>query len=324
MATKKVLGRGLGNIIRGGIKRPEASPDTKSTPAKQAPSSAEPKKTAPSSQQPKESKISAHGLFTEIAISKIQTSPFQARSVFSEDEISGLAESIAEAGLLQPILVRQTKDGYELLAGERRLRACKKLGMAKIVACVQTASDVAAAAKGLIENIQRANLNPIEEAKGFANLMANFNLTQDAVAQRIGKPRSSIANSCRLLALPQEIQGYISTGMISMGHAKVILSMSDKAQQLLIARRIVKDGLNVRSSEEAVKRAKTQSDRSTPGTSASANAQDAVVKDVMRRISKRLNASVELKHTPKKGKIIIEYFGNEDLQRILEIMGIKD
>lgn len=315
MATKKVLGRGLGNIIKGGIKRS----DPPSAPAQKT---AKPAISAPA--PVKEIKIASHGLFSEIAIDKIKTSPSQARLNFPEDEISQLAESIAEAGLLQPVLVRQIKDGYELLAGERRLRACKKLGMSKIVACVQSASDIAAAAKGLIENIQRANLNPIEEAKGYAYLMENFKLTQDAVATRIGKPRSSVANSCRLLALPQEIQGYISTGMLSMGHAKVILSMSDKSQQLLIARKIVKDGLNVRSSEEAVKRAKTRDDRSTPGTSASFAAQDAVVKDLTRRISKRLNAAVELKHTPKKGKIVIEYFGNEDLQRILEIMGIKD
>ena len=250
-------------------------------------------------------------------------SPYQARREFAEDEISNLADSIASEGLLQPILVRQSKDGYyELLAGERRLRACRKLGMKKIVACVQTASDSSAAAKGLIENIQRANLNPVEEARGIAYLMDNFKLTQESVSQRLGKPRSSIANSLRLLKLPEEVQGYISSGLISLGHAKVIMGIDEGAQQVIIARRIIESGLNVRGTEDALRRLKSSGDKRA-GAAAAASAKDAVIRDIQNKISTRLNASVELRHTPKRGKIIIDYLGNDDLQRILDVIGVK-
>ena len=309
---RKSLGRGLGSIISAGAKK-AADSGAKKIGAQPVPSPA-----------PLKVQISAHGLFSEIPIDKVAPSPYQARKEFSEEEIRNLADSISSEGLLQPILVRQISGGhYELLAGERRLRACRLLGMKKIVACVQSASDSSAAAKGLIENIQRADLNPMEEAKGIAYLIANFRLTQDAVSQRLGKPRSSIANSLRLLKLPESVQGYISSGMISPGHAKVILGLEDRAQQEILARRIIENGLNVRGAEEAVRRLKEGAARADSSTPAAKAAQSAVVRDVQNKIALRLNASVELRHSAKKGKIIIEYLGNDDLQRILEIMGVK-
>ncbi len=307
---RKSLGRGLGSIISAGAKR-AADSGTRKIAA--GPSAAS-----------KDVKIASHGLFSEIAIDKIAPSPYQARAEFDEDSIAQLAESIASEGLLQPILVRKLNDGtFELLAGERRLRACRKIGMKKIVACVQGASDASSAAKGLIENLQRSNLNPIEEARGILNLMENFHLTQDAASQRLGKPRSSIANSLRLLKLPEEVRGYISRGLISLGHAKVILGMDDPVQQTIIARRIIESDLNVRSTEDAVKRLKTSSDRITVGTPAATAAQNAVIRDIQNKISSRLNAEVEIRHGQKRGKIVISYLGNDDLQRILDVMGVK-
>ncbi len=309
---RKSLGRGLGSIISAGAKK-AADSGAKKIGAQPVPS--------PS---PLKVQISAHGLFSEIPIDKVAPSPYQARKEFSEEEIRNLADSISSEGLLQPILVRQIPGGtYELLAGERRLRACRLLGMKKIVACVQNASDSSAAAKGLIENIQRADLNPMEEARGIAYLIATFRLTQDAVSQRLGKPRSSIANSLRLLRLPESVQGYISSGMISPGHAKVILSVEDKTQQEILARRIIENGLNVRGAEDAVRRLKDGEARADSSTPAAKVAQSAVVRDIQNKISTRLNASVEVRHGAKKGKIIIEYLGNDDLQRILEIIGVK-
>lgn len=305
---RKSLGRGLGSIISAGAKK-AADSGAKKIGAQPAPLKVQ---------------ISAHGLFSEIPIDKVAPSPYQARKEFSEEEIRNLADSISSEGLLQPILVRQIPGGtYELLAGERRLRACRLLGMKKIVACVQNASDSSAAAKGLIENIQRADLNPMEEARGIAYLIATFRLTQDAVSQRLGKPRSSIANSLRLLRLPESVQGYISSGMISPGHAKVILSVEDKTQQEILARRIIENGLNVRGAEDAVRRLKDGEARADSSTPAAKVAQSAVVRDIQNKISTRLNASVEVRHGAKKGKIIIEYLGNDDLQRILEIIGVK-
>ena len=312
---RKSLGRGLGSIISAGAKKTADSGIRKigaaSTPA------------VPAAPAPLKVQISAHGLFTEIPTDKIATSPYQARREFSEDEIKNLAESISSEGLLQPILVRQIPDGYELLAGERRLRACKLLGMRKIVACVQNVSDASAAAKGLIENIQRANLNPIETARGIAYLVANFHLTQEAVSQRLGKQRSTIANLLRLLNLPESVQGYIASGMLSLGTAKVIMGLDDKAQQEILARKIIENGLNVRGAEDAVRRMKGESSRSDSASAAKGASQSTVVRDVENKIALRLNAKVELKHSSRKGKIVIEYLGNDDLHRILEIMGVK-
>lgn len=311
---RKSLGRGLGSIISSGVKKAAGK-------AQDKPKSIEIR--LPADQQAAE--ISAlHGLFSEIAIEKISLSPYQARKDFAPESISELAESISSEGLMQPVLVRQLKDSsYELIAGERRLRACKQLGLKKIIACVQKASDVSAAVKGLIENLQRTDLNPMEEARGIANLIANFHLTQESAAQRIGKPRSSVANSLRLLTLPSEIQGYIAKGMLSQGHAKVIVNIDDKAQQTLLARKIIEGGWNVRNVEEAVKRLKNEKLRNTQGSKPAMAAQSAVVKDLEGKISQRLNAQVSLRHSPKRGKIVIEYLGNEDLQRILELLGIN-
>ncbi len=312
MAQKKALGRGLGSIISSGVKRVAEAPAKSSTA-----SSSSAQKSAPTT------KIHSYGLFSEISIDKIVPSPYQARREFAEEEIKNLADSIASEGLIQPLLVRQTKEGYELIAGERRYRACRRLGLKKVVACVQTASDASAAAKGLIENLQRADLNPIEEARGISNIMENFHLTQDAAAQRLGKPRSSIANSLRLLKLPEEVQGYISKGLLSMGHAKILTGIEDAAHALVLARQIIERGLNVRNTEDAARRLKNNTARKTVGSALSAAAQNAVIRDIQNKISSKLNASVSLQHGGKRGKIVIEYLDNDDLSRILEVMGVK-
>ena len=312
-SAHKSLGRGLGSIISGGVKKPDAPKQKAQVPTKEQ----KPQQASPAEFQ------TQNGLFSEILVDKISFSPYQARKEFSDEQISQLADSIASEGLMQPIVVRKLSDGFELIAGERRLRACKKLGLKRIAAFVQNASDASSAVKGLIENLQRADLNPMEEAQGIASLIANFKLTQEAAAQRLGKPRSSIANSLRLLSLPKEIQGFISKGLISQGHAKVLMSIDDAAHQLILARKIIEAGLNVRNTEDAVRRMKNERDRLTPGTPRGSAAQDAVVRDIQNKIAGKLNAKVELRHTPKHGKIIIDYFGNEDLQRILEVLGVE-
>jgi len=299
---RKSLGRGLSSIIASGGKSIKATP-------------------VEASEKEKEKNFS-HGLFSEILIDKITLSPYQSRKEFDKNAIDELATSIASEGLINPILVRKLQDGYELIAGERRLRACKQLNLKRIVACVITVSDISAASKCLIENLHRSDLNPIEEALGVANLVANFKLTQDAASQRLGKPRSSIANSLRLLTLPKEIQNYISTGMLSQGHAKVLLGLENTEQRSLLARKIIELGLNVRNAEEAVKKIKIEKDRSSTKTATGIATHNAVIRDLENKIREKLNAKVELKHTPKHGKIVIEYLGNDDLQRILEIIGI--
>lgn len=310
---RKSLGRGLSSIIAGGGKavvKPQVKAQASATQKQAA--------NAPASQ------FAAQNLYSEILIDKIVPSPFQARREFLPEEVNELAESIASEGLMQPIVVRKLADGnFELIAGERRWRACKQLGLKRIMANVQTASDASSAVKGLIENLQRSDLNPMEEALGFANLMANFKLTQDMLSRRIGKSRSAVANSLRLLTLPKEVQNLVSAGRLSVGNAKVLLGLEDKAQQAALARRIVETDMNVRATEIAVAKIKSAKTSSPDAKVGSSTRQSAVLHDLENKIREKLNANVEIKHSSKKGKIIIDYVGNDDLARILDIIGIK-
>jgi len=226
-ASKSRLGRGLGGIIAGG--------GAKKTPAKKTVKKAAP---APAKKEPEV--LKAAGPFREIPVSAIVPNPYQPRREIDPAHIQELANSIASEGLLQPIVVRPTKKNeFELIAGERRWRAHQKLGLKAIMARVMEATDSSSAVISLIENLQREGLNPIEEALGYASLMKDFDLTQEAVSDRIGRPRASIANTLRLLALDREIQGYLAKGMLSTGHAKVLLGVEDASQRLILARRAI-------------------------------------------------------------------------------------
>ncbi|WP_309383439.1 ParB/RepB/Spo0J family partition protein [Cerasicoccus frondis] len=311
-APKSRLGRGLGGIIAGGGAKKSA---VKKTAAKvDAPQSEPAAKPTPAPPA---------GPYREIAVAAIVPNPYQPRREIDPAHVDELANSIRSEGLLQPIVVRTTKEKekFELIAGERRWRAHQKLGLKSIAARVMDASDASSAVISLIENLQREGLNPIEEALGYASLMKDFDLTQEAVSERIGRPRASIANTLRLLALDREIQGYLAKGMLSTGHAKVLLGVEDQAQRLVLARRAIESGMSVREIEKQVKRIKSESNlRKDPASQDAAS--ETVVRDLEKQISSRLNTKVFLKHTPKKGKLIIEYYGNEDLQRILERTGL--
>lgn len=310
MSQKKALGRGLGSIISSGIAKPQQTGGKKAQPA------AAKAQVSAGTQTP-------NGVFGEVPIESVVPSKFQARREFSESEIQNLADSIASEGLIQPLIVRKTDEGFELIAGERRLRACRKLGLKKVAVFVQSASDVSSAAKGLIENLQRADLNPIDEALGLANLMRNFHLTQDAVAQRLGKPRSSIANSLRLLALPDEVKGFVSSGLISAGHAKILTGIEDPAKVLMLARSIIEKGLSVRATEDAVRKLGDSKPRAGNVARSLSSAKSAVMRDIQNKVASKLNASVSLTQNGKRGKIVIEYLDNDDLSRILEILGVR-
>jgi ParB family chromosome partitioning protein len=295
---RKSLGRGLGNLIA---------------------DSATPPAHAPASSLP----------YQEILVSKITPARWQARREFDEISISGLAESIQSEGLLQPIIVRKTNTGFELIAGERRWRAFQKLALKSIPARIVEASDAATAVMTLVENLQREDLNPLDEALGLASLMRDFNLTQDAVAERVGKPRGTIANSIRLLSLDRETQGYLASGLLSVGHAKVLLSMDSADTRALVARRVIESGASVRATEALVK--KFSATKFAPEPSRSAATPDArnttreteAIADIEKRLTSRLNTKVNVKHNARHGKIIIEYHGNDDLMRVLEKLGVN-
>jgi ParB family chromosome partitioning protein len=291
-AKKARLGRGLDELIAGGI--PGAA-DSK------------PKESDP---------LPSPELFREIDITLVESSPHQPRREMDEALIGELAESIRQEGLLQPVVVRAVAGKFQLVAGERRWRACKKLGMAKILARVIHVGESSAAAIALIENLQRENLNPVEEALGYASLMHDFDLTQEAVSERVGKPRSSVANSLRLLALGKEVQGLLAKGLLSVGHAKVLLGLEDDAQRALLARKVVEKGLSVRDTERLVLSLKRT--RAQDPAKQKAVAEDAAIRDICKRLQSSLGTTVEVKHAPKHGRIVIDYYGSEDLERILD------
>jgi len=304
--AKNRLGRGLGNLISGGGTTPAPAAD-KSTPA------APPLKAAPPT-----------GLagFIEVAVSAVEPGgKHQPRRNFDDAQLKELADSIRSEGLLQPIVVRRHGDKFQLIAGERRWRACQLVGLKIIPARVVEASDQSSAVMAMIENLQRADLNPIEEALGYASLLRDFSLTQEAIAERVGKARTTVANALRLLALEREVQGYLAKGLLSTGHAKVLLGIADEGQRVVLARRSLEDGWSVRELERQSRKMKAETTVRRTGP-ASSEAEQNIVRDVEKRIAAKLNTRVSLKHTPKHGRIVIEYFGNEDLQRILERIGV--
>jgi len=264
--------------------------------------------------------------YREIAVELIEPSPYQARRDIPAEQLNELAESIRSEGLLQPVVVRQTGDRFQLIAGERRWRAFQQLKIRAIPARVVEASNASAAALGLIENLQREDLGPIEEAQGYASLIRDFDLTQETAAERVGKGRATVANALRLLSLDEEIQGYVGKSLLSPGHAKALLGLEDASQRLLLGRRIIAEGLSVRAAEKLAQNGKLAGGgksrgsrrRPMPATDAT------VVAGIERKLTSHLGARVTLFHSPKKGRIVIQYSGNEDLQRVLELLGVKE
>jgi ParB family chromosome partitioning protein len=237
-----------------------------------------------------------------------------------------LANSISAEGLLQPIVVRKHGDKYQLIAGERRWRAFQRLGIKTIPARVSVASDVSSAVLGLIENLQREGLNPIEEASGYASLIRDFKLTPETVAERVGKPRTTVANTLRLLQLDAELQGYIAKNLLSAGHGKALLGIEDAARRALLARRVIAEGMSVRAAEKLASTHKLATGAAPGKTAAQTKtpaADAAAVAAIEKKLTTRLGARVAVHHTPRQGKIIIEYAGNEDLQRILGKLGVE-
>ena len=252
-----------------------------------------------------------------VRVSEIQKNNFQPRKEFKEEKLSDLVASIKEKGVLQPLLLRKKDDGYELIAGERRLRAAQSLNIEKVPAIIKSATDQESLILALIENIQREELNPIEEAKAYRRLVEDFNLTQDHVAQSVGKDRTTVTNMLRLLALPEEIQQSISSGNFSVGHARTLLSVKDKGKQSLLWKKTMEKGLSVRELENIVKSQDSAQDgKRKPG----AEKKDPYVVSVEEDLQRALGTKVRLVTKKKRGKIVIEYYSNDDLDRILKVI----
>lgn len=337
MAKRSGLGRGLGSLISGGA--PAAPASSSPTPAVKKAAKAErpaarqvprksvavrPKAVALEAETARESAQAKRSGLEELPVGKLVPNPHQPRRDFDADSLAELRESIRSEGLLQPVVARAREDGtFELIAGERRWRACKELKMKTIPVRIIEATEVSSAVLSLIENLQREDLNPIEEALGYASLMRDFNLKQDQVAERVGRGRASIANSLRLLNLPREVQGYLTKGHLSVGHAKVILGMNSPEAQTEASRRVIEGGWSVRELEKHLSLRDKPADR-TGRKGGTSGAETAAIADVQKRLSSTFSTPVQLRHGSRKGRIIIEYFGNEDLQRILEQMGVGE
>ncbi len=248
-----------------------------------------------------------------INIDRIKPNRYQPRADFNQAKLNELISSIKEKGVVQPILVRPSDNSYELIAGERRLRACRSLGLTQIPAVIREVDDLNAMEISLIENIQRQELSPIEEALAYQRLIDDFAFTQDKTGQAVGKDRATVANSLRLLTLPKEIQSYISQELLSAGHAKVILSAESQDARIGLAKKVIKKGLSVRALEDLMRKKKA--------TKGKGVALDSDMRMVEEMIQERLGTKVKIVRGKKRGTIQIEYYSDEDLDRILRKLG---
>ncbi|KPJ61182.1 MAG: hypothetical protein AMJ46_02370 [Latescibacteria bacterium DG_63] len=255
--------------------------------------------------------------FLEISLNEVSRNPRQPRSSMSERALGELADSIRQRGVLQPIVVRQTESGFELVAGERRFLACKKAGLEKIPAVLKEAGEEDVMELALIENLQREDLNPIDEARAYRTLMSEFFLTQEELASKVGKDRSSVANCLRLLNLPDTVQDMIRSGAISSGHARALLSLGQPSEQIAVARRAAAKGMSVRETEAFVNRLVRRR-----GKGGYARSKPPEVLALEERLRNFLATNVRISWRGRKGKVEIDYYGPEELERILEVMGV--
>lgn len=259
-------------------------------------------------------------------IQRVRPCAFQPRKDFAEDALRELADSIKAQGILSPLIVRPQGDDFELIAGERRWRAAQLVGLKTVPVIIREADDRTVVELALIENLQRENLNPIEEALGYAQLIEQFQLTQETAAAKVGKSRAVVANALRLLKLAPELQGYLRHGQLSVGHAKVILGLSGAAEQKLAVERVFKDGLNVRQTEDLVARLQ-QSSTQAPAKAASGSKpavpRDVHVASLETKLQERFGTKVALRYRKGKGAVEIRFFNDDDLDRILQIAGVK-
>ena len=319
MAGKRqALGRGIGALISDDTMEKNKATTKKTVAKKAATKKAPAKKTTASAKD-------AGGGVKNVPVSKVVPSPWQPRTVFDSESLTELVESIKVHGVLQPMLVREVGSKFELIAGERRLRAAQAALLKKVPVIVIEASDEKALEIALIENLQREDLNPIEEAEGYALLQKKFNLTQERVAEQVGKARASIANALRLLELPEGIRKYIAEGLLSVGHAKVLLSLEEDKEKEILARRAIKEGMSVRALEKLVKKLSRPPKKPRAEKSDMPNDYLQTLTDELHQFlgtSVRIAPSKTLTNGKKvKGSLEIDFHDNDELDRLLTIFG---
>ena len=259
--------------------------------------------------------------FLEIPVAAIEPNPDQPRQVFDEESLVALTASIREVGVLQPVLVRETgEDRYELIAGERRWRAAKRAGLQTVPAIVRTVSDLARVEHALIENLHRQDLNPLEEAAAYQQLIEDFGLTHEQLSSRVGKSRAAISNTLRLFQLPPAVQKLVSDGQLSAGHARALLGTPDRAFQEALARRAVAEQLSVRAVEDAVKERNELGGADPQRVARQTKLRPPGILELEELLSTHLDTRVKVQLGAKRGKVTIDFGSLEDLERIYRAM----
>ncbi len=312
--AKQALGRGLGALLGG------TSPSAKPV----LPSTAYPATTiATVTAAPP---VDDRERVQRVPLDRVQPCPFQPRKDFTQESLRELADSIREQGIIQPLIVRKKGEHFELIAGERRWRAAQLASLTEVPVILREADDREVLELALIENLQRENLNPIEEALGYSELISTYQMRQEDVAVKVGKSRTVVANALRLLKLPPELQTYVRDSRLSVGHAKVILGLSIPAEQQLAAERIIKEGLNVRQTEELVTRLQQPAVEVTVHTRNGAAVpvmRDVHVTNLENKLRERLGTKVQLRYRAGKGALDIRFYSDNELERIMQILGVS-
>jgi ParB family transcriptional regulator, chromosome partitioning protein len=256
----------------------------------------------------------------ELLIDEISPNRFQPRKHFDDEKLEELVASISENGVLQPVVVQKTESGYELIMGERRWRASKKVGLKKIPAVIREVSDAQALELAIIENIHRQDLNPIEEAEAYSRLSDEFALTQEMIAKKVGKSRTAVANILRLLKLSRSIKEDLISGKLSMGHARALLGLDNSGQMEMLRKEIIKQDLTVRQTESHVNTLKKPMSTNPVSTVSKKNI---FIKDLEKQLESRLGTKVDINPKKKGGKLVVTYYSDDDLDRIQDLIGLN-
>jgi ParB family chromosome partitioning protein len=262
----------------------------------------------------------------QIDLSKIVPSPLQPRKDFAREALQELIDSIRQHGIIQPLIVREAGARFELIAGERRWRAAQEVGLTEVPAIIRIANDLEVLELSLIENLQRADLNPIEEAQGYARLASEFGMRQEDIALKVGRSRAAVANALRLLDLHVQVQTWLAQELITVGHAKVLLSLKSLEEQLLAAETVLRRNATVRGTERLVARllGTARPRRKSQRGATESSITPIAVQDLQNRLQEHLATHVTIHHGDKRGRIEIEYYGNDDLHRILIALGLPE
>ena len=310
--AKPALGRGLGALMGGSSGKPPAT-----TPPPSAPVNA----TAPAPAKPTGEQVQ------RIPVTRIVPCPFQPRKDFTEDSIKELADSIKEQGILQPLIVRARNGSFELIAGERRWRAAQIAGLTELPVLVREADDRKVLELALIENLQRENLNPVEEALGYSKLIKDFKLTQEEAAVKVGKSRVTVANLLRILQLHPDIQNYLRSGLLSFGHGRALLGITNLDSQKQLAEEVIREGFSVRETEKLVNERNQQTTGASTNNTGLATkppfTPDVHISELQTKLQERFGTKVLLRYRKGKGAVEIRFFNDDDLDRVLEVIGVK-